>query len=67
MFFEGTIVSLLLILTPFFREITEEGSLWLLRLAECATAHTTDFSVTALEEVFNRQVIEQFANSGLQI
>jgi hypothetical protein len=54
-------------LTPFFRELTGEGSLWLLCLAECATSHTTDFLMNALEEVFNKQLIEQFANYGLQI
>jgi hypothetical protein len=53
-------------LTPFFRELTEEGILWLLRLAQYAMSHTTDFSTTALEELFNKQLIEQFANSGLQ-
>jgi len=54
-------------LTSFFRELIDEGSLWFLHLAQCAMSHTIDFSITAIEEVFNKQLIEQFANSGLQI
>jgi hypothetical protein len=59
MFFEGTVVSLLCAVNfdTIPQRINEEGSLWLLRLAQCATPHTTDFSMTAPEEVFNKQLI----------
>lgn len=66
MFFEGTVISLLSTVN-FDTIIQRINRRRFLRLAQCATSHTTDFSITALEEVFNKQLIEQFANSGLQI
>jgi hypothetical protein len=51
-------VSVELIVVP-FGESTEEGKMNGLFMQDSATAHTFEFTVTTLEEVFNEQLITQ--------
>jgi hypothetical protein len=59
MSFEETINSgcyIWLILTPFFRELTEE-KMYGYFMQDNATAHTADFSMTVLEQVYGEWLI----------
>jgi hypothetical protein len=69
MFFEVTVVSLLCTVhfDTILQRINRRRKFMVTLLAQCAMSHKTDFLMTALEEVFNEQLIEQFAKSGLQI
>jgi len=44
------------ILTHFFRELTEEEKIHSYFMQNGATAHTVNFSLAALEEVFSKQL-----------
>jgi hypothetical protein len=58
--FEETVTSypsIQLILTPFFRELTEEENKYSYFMQDSAMVHITNFSMTALEEVFGEWLI----------